>query len=95
MVDCATLLLAISIVALVTPLVVVDIGSTVVSVDGSFDDVLLSDVVFSELETRGDVAEDCLVDLPVSDWEKGNVKGRVKLLYWVVEIFVKSGNTEL
>ena len=95
MVDCATVLLAFSIVAPVTRLVVVDIGSIVVSVDGSFDDVLLSDVVFSELETRGDVAEDCLVDLLVSDWEKGNVKGRVKLLYWVVEIFVKSGNTEL
>ena len=74
---------------------VVDIDSTVILVDGCFDDVLLLDVVFSKLETRGDVAVDCLVDLLVSEWEEGNVKGRVKLLYEVVEIFVKSGEIEL
>lgn len=74
---------------------VVDIDSTVILVDGCFDDVLLLDVVFSKLETRGDVAVDCLVDLLVSEWEEGNVKGSVKLLYEVVEIFVKSGETEL
>lgn len=73
---------------------VVDIDSTVILVDGCFDDVLLLDV-FSKLETRGDVAVDCLVDLLVSEWEEGNVKGRVKLLYEVVEIFVKSDEIEL